>query len=512
MTPTATLPRVSNSNLPGWFVDLPRRASTWLPRQFSGWLLAALCLGGLMLTGCGSTVVDREWGAHAYPGKYSSVNGLGYLEKLCVQKGARFKEVHRLSPRLERTDCLILIADTMHPPAKEARDWMEEWLAAKTGRTIVLFGRDFDAAEVYLQETLHDQPTEKQVRARLDLAEIRVLRDDVLFEQMSDDHFCRWFYVRTSKPQRTLEKFRGPWSEQLTGQLKWPVRSYFDVCDPELRSQQPTWANLAKNTSTFRIPRAFRAGRRVPMPPATPPANNPNRNVFTSYWIPDDIGDAEEWEEEWDMVPEAEPLLVGDDGTPLVMRLASEDYPGSQIITLANAAPLFNGMMVNEDMRTLCMRIADTIGEGRVAYLPYNEGGIQVSHIPDSEDEVAGLSVLMTWPLNILMAHLAFLGVLICIALFPILGRPQNLKDSNLSDFGQHAEAMGQMLQGTRDLPFALKLVADYLRVVRGEALPGWLQSEIALHAGPDSLHFPAATPPPLPPNASGSGPASPAS
>ena len=441
--------------------------------------------------GCGrAPQLDTTWGAHAYPSKTASLNGLGFLEKLCVQKGARIKVVNRLSPRLDRVDCLVLIGDTLHPPAKEARDWIEEWLSAKSGRKVIYFGRDFDAAEHYMQATLEEQASEQQTRAGLDLARVRAQRDEMLYEQMNGDYFCRWFYTRVTKPERVLEKFSGTWSDKLAGQLKWPVRAYFDIPDPELRLDVPSWTVKPKPSIALRLPKRL---RRPPTVPTQPTPTDKNRTIFTSFWVPDDIGNADEWEREWELAPDVEKLLVGEDGTPLVMRLTSERYAGSEIITLANGAPLLNGMMVEAGMRGLCMNIASEIGDdARIAYLPYDREGIQVSRIPDLEDEVAGLSVLMTWPLNILMAHLAFLGVLICIALFPILGRPQKLKSSNVSDFGQHAEAMGQLLQRTRDLPFALRLVSEYLRTVRGEALPTWVESEITRLA-------PAATPTPTP-------------
>jgi hypothetical protein len=301
---------------------------------------------------------------------------------------------------LDRTDCLILIGDTMHPPGLEARDWIEEWLSKKSGRKVIYFGRDFDAAEFYMRQTLPSQPAASRIRAGLDLAEIRAQRDDVLFEQMNSDHFCRWFYVRVGKPERVVEKFSGPWSEKLSGHMQWPVRAFLDVPDPELRDEVPAWSAAPTNFSPWRLPKRFRNGRAAPTAPRTP-ANKQNQNttVFNSTWEPGEVNDKDKWDAEWDVAPDVEPLLVADDGTPLIMKLTSERYPGSQIITLANGAPLFNGMMVNEDLRKLCLRLANEIEENaRVTYLPYGQDGIQVSFIPDIENEITGLSVLMTWP------------------------------------------------------------------------------------------------------------------
>lgn len=475
MNPRTPTPRASSTDRSSF----DQRRTVWI-------ILFGVATWLSFSVGCGRSQLDRTWAAHEYPSKTSSPSGLGYLEKLCRQKGSRFKSVSRLSPRLDRADCLMLIGNTLHPPAKEARDWVEDWLAEKSGRSVIYFGRDFDASEYYLEQTLELQPKERKRRAGLDLAQMRAQRDDLIYEQMNADYFCRWFYIRVSKPQRVLEKFSGPWSEKLAGELKWPVRSFLDDPDYNLRDEVPDWANVPSSIPSIRLPKRFRTGKTTPIPAKPNKAPDTGRSVFTSFWVPYDIGSPEEWNTEWDLAPDCEKLLVGEDGTPLVMKLTSDRYPGSKILTIANGAPLFNAMMVNADWRQLCMNVADEIGDdARVALLPYNEGGIQVSHIPDIEDEVAGLSVLMTWPLNILMAHLAFLGIVLCVALFPILGRPQNLKAANLSDFGQHAEAMGRLLQATRDLPYALQLVRDYLRLVRGESPPAWLESELAKHSIP---------------------------
>lgn len=443
----------------------PRRARTASLNASIGLLLGLLACQ----LGCGQIVIPTSFGSTSYPDKNTSINGLGVFEKLCNKAGMRMATVTRLSPRLEKSDCILMIGDTFKPPAKEARDWLEEWLARKPGRTVIYVGRDFDAQIYYRQKTLAAVPAERQARAVLDLAEIRSTHDAQLFEEIDKDVFCRWFVLRVSQPQREITDFSGPWSDALHGsEGSWPVRTVLATPLPELSEDKPTWTPAPTMTARPRF--------------GAPPTRQKDEDlplVYTSYWSDTDINDDETWEIEWDKAPEATTLLAGDDGTPLVTKLTSDRYPQGQILTLVNAAPLLNGSLVEPHFRQVAHQLIEQLqNTKKIAVLPLDSYGIQVSHVPVEENEVAGLSVLTTWPMNMIIAHLALLGVLFCLALYPILGRPQPLAQASVTDFGQHAEALGQMLYRTRDRHFALQIISDYFRLVRGESMPTWLRSD----------------------------------
>ncbi len=183
--------------------------------------------------------------------------------------------VSRLSPRLKRVDCLVLVGDSYNPPAKEARDWIEDWLAAKPGRTVIYFGRDFTADAYIYEKTLSQQPAEKVSRASFDLAHAQSNLDDKFYSEVKDDVFCRWFVLRASKPARVIKQFAGPLSEVMGDGAEWPVRSYLDVVDNELRDQPPTWR------STLMTPA-------VPFPGLRGRNKKPAKEkptVFTSYCV-----------------------------------------------------------------------------------------------------------------------------------------------------------------------------------------------------------------------------------
>ena len=427
-----------------------------------------------VFSGCGFAEPSRQYGDVRYPGKSSSINGLGIFEELCNQAGSRCFVTNRLSPRLDKADAIVLVGNTFEPPAKEARDWLEEWLAAKAGRSVIYFGRDFDAEIYYRQQTLARVPAAERYRAALKLAGAQMKLNTLLMSEISSDVFCRWFQLKIHKPQVETRNFTGPWADDLEpSQLNsrdatWPVRVVLDPVRRSQRRDKPKWLAPATG-STIRVP-TFDVD-------STDAEDAP---VFRSIWSEYDINDDQTWKEEWSKVPEnVSVLLAGGDGTPLVMKLTSSRYADSQILTLVNAAPLLNGSLVRPHFREVARRLIDSIQPAkRIALLPFNQQGILVSDLED-EDEIAGLSVLTVWPMNIVVAHLAFLGILICLALFPILGRPQGLRRLSLSDFGQHAEAVGRMLQRTGDSSYATRIIAEYFRTVRGEAPPPWLKSAL---------------------------------
>ena len=60
-----------------------------------------------------------------------------------------------------------------------------------------------------------------------------------------------------------------------------------------------------------------------------------------------------------------------------------------------------------------------------------------------------GLEILYVWPINVVLLHLAVLGIIFCFARFPIFGTPRQAAAVSTSDFGLHA------IKGRRDASIA---------------------------------------------------------
>jgi hypothetical protein len=202
------------------------------------------------------------------------------------------------------------------------------------------------------------------------------------------------------------------------------------------------------------------------------------QGIQRSQWTFQELASDEAWKAEFKLAGEATQLLSAEDGRPLVYRLTSDRFGDGQILIAANGAPFLNGSLVEPLHREVATRLIEQcLPAKRVAFLAYDETGILISRAKDADSRSAGLELLMVWPLSAITMPAALLGVLICIAFFPILGRPQRNRRRSVSDFGLHVSALGRMLLEARDIGFAQQAIADYFRQVRDEPPPPWLET-----------------------------------
>ena len=147
---------------------------------------------------------------------------------------------------------------------------------------------------------------------------------------------------------------------------------------------------------------------------------------------------------------------VGDE--PLLIEDLSS--MGQQVFVLASATPLLNGGLVDPGNRQLA--------EELVKYLP--EGKIVVTVSSRWSDgtfaESPGiLHFLKIHPHGWIFGQ-AFVAILLfCWWKLPIFGRPRIAVNSEGVRFGRHIEALGVLLQRTRDAAFARQLLRDWHRV-----------------------------------------------
>jgi hypothetical protein len=175
-----------------------------LPRH--GLLLLALLL--LYLAGCHRDL-DTEYGQRSGPGAATSVNGTAVLSEMFEQAGHKVTSWTALSPRLsKRADCIVWFPDDFQPPSKKVRRWLEHWLHARSGRTLVYVGRDFDAAPWYWEKICPLAPAAQAdaIRHRL-----RSARDSFQFERhaLPNSEDCQWFTVKGKDRTRAVRTLSG---------------------------------------------------------------------------------------------------------------------------------------------------------------------------------------------------------------------------------------------------------------------------------------------------------------
>jgi hypothetical protein len=153
-------------------------------------------------------------------------------------------------------------------------------------------------------------------------------------------------------------------------------------------------------------------------------------------------------------------VLLSTKKVPLVTQIRDPEWGGGRVIAISNGSFLLNMSLVNHENRKLAGKLVDVLRPpGRLVMLQSGPGGPPI-------DPPAGGSALArlfgAWPLNIILLHCAVLGIIFCFARWPIFGRPKTPPAEILSDFGKHVQAVGQLMQRTRDRTYALEqLPAD---------------------------------------------------
>jgi len=167
-------------------------------------LLVLIC--GLA-AGCSSDI-ETSYGRRQGPGS-RSVNGTAVLGEMFQQAGHKVFSWHALSPRLaERADCIVWFPNDFEPPTDEVREWLEDWLGAAPGRTLIYVGRDFDAAPWYWEQVQNGAPTEQlpELQRRLTEARSQFRRQR---KELSEKVECPWFTIDGNRRPRKVRSLSG---------------------------------------------------------------------------------------------------------------------------------------------------------------------------------------------------------------------------------------------------------------------------------------------------------------
>ncbi len=427
-------------------------------------------LGLLALTsGCNQWLPELvPYGAVESPDVHRSLNGLGLHRKLWEAEGVHCLTPSKLSPKLESVDVIVLVGQTFEPPGQAARDWLEQWLADGSARSVIYFGRDFNAEAYYRQQTLELLPPADRPRGQELLALRQVAELSQRLQQLPESTFCEWFTLDTQAEPQRLDEFSGEWTEYWEFEHShgtWPTGVMLRPPDqPRWRQQEPSWLSQGPVFNPFRSAGALNG--------------NDATSTHRSRWSPEELRNLEEWQAAIDRAPESEILLESHDGQALVFRLLSERFGDGQILIVNNGFPMLNGSLVEPLAGAIGQAIIqECLPAWRVALLAYDEAGLLIDDAPEKDSRGAGLEMLTVWPLSAITMAAAFLGIVVCAALWPVLGRPQETPAQSTSDFGLHIDAIGRLMWETRDEAFAKQSIEEYYRRVRQEAPPAWLDS-----------------------------------
>jgi hypothetical protein len=324
-------------------------------------------------------------------------------------QGHRVTTWTRLSPRLDEQDIVVWVPDDFGVPAKEPREFLEDWLSrGDGGRIVVYIGRDYDAAVDYWSDVRPTAPPEdaaeiqrRLARAKADYASARA--------KMPAKGYGRWFTAQRDGKRRDVRTLEGPWAKGID-------------------------ANKCEITIAGRLEVPREADRVAADPP-----------------IPGDF----------------EPLLTSE-GELLAFRVKDDAKWGDgQVIVLVNGSWTLNYPLVNHEHRKLAARLVNECGSpGKVAFVESGPGGPTVL----DKDPSTGDEPWPPYPLNAILVHMSVLGIVFCLARFPIFGRPRELPSEASADFGKHVGALGDLLSRSQDRNYALTRLMQYRELAKRDS------------------------------------------
>lgn len=386
--------------------------------------VALLVAGLLLVSGCAQRQTDLPTAYGKRSGSAaSSVNGTKALSEMFREAGYWVRSYSAVSPNLLRHDVIVWVPNSAVGPDDEFRDVILNWMNEDEGRTLVIVGRDFDAAVEYWDQMLPKVPPEKKLDAMRQRA-LAIERFDETRNTFMKEGDYFFYKLERDVPRRVVNKLNGPWAEGIDA-------SKMNIV---LRSK---------------------------MEPAT--AESLYTKVDTSQ---EDAIPVE-------LVEDVE-VLLGTGDEAIVARLGSE-YSVNQIILVNNGSFLLNLPMVNPEHRKLAGKLVNQCDQAyydldEVAFLE-TDYGVPIRSADESTDGTSGWEWLSRWPLNLVGLQMAWWLIVLCFALYPIFGRPKQLPAAQTSDFKKHIDSVGDLLEATEDYGYAQLRLQQYQQVMKGDAV-----------------------------------------
>ncbi len=419
------------------------------PRQPVRWLLAAVL--SLSLTGCGDEQIETMYGRRSGMFGKDSVNGTAVLAGLFSRAGHRVRSKRFLTGTLaKQADVIVWAPDDFAPPSPEVMDWFDQWLW-QGGRTLIYVGRDFDAAPGYYDKVIPTAPAKQvgELRSRRTEAQTAYDKDRRLMPKTAD---CRWFQVDNRLPLKTVKNLQGPFSDKVdAGGVEIELRS-------RLRPKR-YGTDYGENWH--------------PGPGPTPrDVAEKARAQAEALWGQEEGAEAdgvalaeapEKAEATLFLKPQANEVLLRSGKEILVSKQPYDPQSSSHIVLIANGSFLLNLPLVNRQHRKLAGRLVEQLEPPQtVVFLESTKGGPSITDKEPSASIPSGLSLFGQRPLDVILFHVVALGIILCLARWPIFGRPVRPPRAGLSDFGKHVDALGALLERTGDRDFVEASLAHY--------------------------------------------------
>lgn len=426
--------------------------------------------------GCGGP--ETNYGPSAGRVGRVSLNGFGALRRAYENAGFRATDIRRLGDRVSGHDLIVWTPETSGTITEPVGRWFESWLAAGPRTLVYVLPDSGSEAEYWIAATELAPPKQRLEYRRRSARSInqrlawRIGRGEAYDEG--------WFRVEPLERRIPLDEPSGPGDAAVE----------------------------------FRVS-AIEAAETTPRPPS--PVTKGGRGISTGPSSTNFFFAPDAWKSSAD--PRVETLADATSGAPAIARVTSDQWPESQILVVAGGSLVTNFALSRPANRELAGRLIaastpDQVGANSSAastkkgqdlsagFLTSGWDGVRVREAQPEVPQATGMELLTTWPLSLVTIHAVILGLIVCLMLAPVFGRPRRVASKPSGSFAEHLDAVAALMHQAGGEAYARRRVSDYMKRVRGEVSGPWVLAEPSTpegfrRSGPDP---PAPDPPHQPP------------
>jgi hypothetical protein len=435
--------------------------------------LIVIALAGLQ----GCSRLSTEYGKSKGIGARTSLNGFAALRAAFEQAGFRTRDVSRLSDRVRRSDVIVWTPKILGPVDDNVTNWFDSWLQ-QGSRTLVYVIPDSGSEVDYWADAMKLAPPEQRLEYRK--------RAGQAINQRMQWRLNRapvpsngWFEVEPRKDARSVRPIAGQWLtdiQQPSGDADGSQDPTFGAIEYALRP-----FDAAKSAAG-----ATAAGSTTSGPTSTTVSFVPT-GPSTSIWLTPVTTTPTE------VAVEYVPLLSIDDQGDMVAEVRSDTWLDSRIVVVAGGSLLTNYAFTRPANQRLADRIiaaaqpsgttsSGTPSSGKdepvVGFLTSDWGNVPVSERQADTPQSTGMEFLTEWPISIVTMHGVVLGVLVCLMLIPIFGRPKRLRQVAANSFGHHLDAVAALMNRAGGEAYARERISDYRKRMHGETSGPWVLAD----------------------------------
>ncbi|QEG21214.1 DUF4350 domain-containing protein [Mariniblastus fucicola] len=381
----------------------------------------------VLTTGCFDFGTDFTYGKAAD----QSVNGVSVFANLLRERGHTVSRKRRLTKRIDRFDTIVWAPDNSALPPENVVAWLEKWLGKGSPKVLVFVGRSYDAKLDYYRGKFESASPRDREGWQRELAEQIMHSREYNFDwrfNSSDDATAFWFDEVDDEDAKPLDpsKLGGPWAAGID-----PQAVHLD-CE-----------RLLKPVEDYNEEDA------VPEFAISVDSEESEYDEY-DYW-------AEDFRENEIVVKD----LLTVDGEPFAFEISTYVNPNRKVIIIGNGSFLLNYPLMHAEHRKLASKVADEI-VGDVVFLESDYRWPRVGG--SANDPALHWSWVGRAPMNYIVPHFLFWGVLYCFVFFPNFGRPKRIQFHPPKAFRSHVTAVAAILRRSKEKNWARQMVDMWLK------------------------------------------------